>query len=185
MRILRDFSQQILGIFLAVGAFAGDLAADGSRVSIELQGQIAPKCGLSGAAGQLDLGSLGKAGGRQERALAFTVNCNTPFTYAMSSASGEMRGQNGPAGGTGLTDRFRYQVLLTIPTDDGRTLRKSCDSAQLADASGQAAGCEADSGETTSMGKIAALTVSWDPAGGPLLAGHYSGDLRISVNAKY
>jgi hypothetical protein len=184
MRYFRKFIQEFLAVFLAASALAGDLAAEASRVSIELQGQIEPKCGLSGAAGQLDFGSLGTAGARQERALAFTVNCNTPFTYGMSSAFGEMRHQSTVAGAGGFVGRFPYQVLLTIPTDDGGTLRKSCESAQLAGVSGQAAGCEADSGETTSMGKTAALTVSWGPVGGPLLAGQFADDLRISVGVK-
>jgi hypothetical protein len=185
MCALRISIRWLFALFLAMPPFAGQVAADGNRVSIELQGQIAPKCGLSGADGRLDFGSLGAAGARQERALAFTVNCNTPFIYAMSSTNGEMRGQSGTAGAAGLLGRFPYQVELTIPTDDGGTLRKSCDSTQLAGASGQGAGCEAESGETTSMGKTAALTVSWDPVGGPLLAGQYADDLRISVAAKY
>ena len=185
MRILGNSYRWMLAPSLAASVFGGDLAADASRVAIELQGQIAPKCGLSGADGQLAFGSLGAAGARQERVIAFTVDCNTPYTYAISSAHGEMRVQDEVAGTAGLISRFPYRVLLTIPTDDGGTLRKNCDSAQLANISGQRSGCEAESGETTSMGKTGALTVSWDAAGGPLVAGHYSDDLRISVAAKY
>lgn len=184
MRIFGIFSHRLFALFLALGASGSDLAAEASRVSIELQGHIVPKCGMSGANSRLDFGSLSMAAARQERAIAFTVDCNTPFTYALSSANGEMRGQSEAAGAAGLLSRFPYQVLLTIPTDDGRTLRKSCDSAQLISASGQAAGCEADSGQTTSMGKTGVLKVSWEPAGGRLLAGKYSDDLRISVGVK-
>ena len=133
-----------------------------------------PKCGISGAAGQLDFGPLGTGAARQERALAFTVNCNTPFTYGMTSANGEMRHQSAAAGSGEMAACFPYQVAVTIPTDDGGTLRKSCDSAQLGGGSGPAAGCVVESGEATSMGKTAALTVSWDRAGGTLLAGSYT-----------
>jgi hypothetical protein len=178
-KYIRDF----LAVSIAAGTLASDLAAEASRVSLELQGRIVPKCGLTGAAGQWDFGSLGKAGARQERALAFTVNCNAPFTYGMSSTSGELRHQS--AGADGSAGGLPYHVLVVIPTDDGGALRKSCDSAQLAGAQGQAAGCEADSGETTSMGKASALTVSWIPIGGPMREGQYSDDLRISVAAKY
>jgi spore coat protein U-like protein len=176
---------RLIAIILALSAFAGDLAAEASRVSIELLGQIAPKCGLSGADGQLDFGSVGAVAGRQERAIAFTVDCNTPFTYAMSSTNGEMRGESGASGAAGPSGRLPYQVLLTIPTDNGGTLRKSCDSTQLASTSGQGAACEADSGEATSMGRAGALTVSWGAAGRPPLAGQYSDNLRISITPKY
>ena len=174
-----------LAVSLAAWTLAGDLAAEASRVSLELQGRIVPKCALSGAAGQWDFGPLGRSGARQERALAFTVNCNAPFTYGLSSSSGELRHQSAVAGADGLASRLPYQVLVVIPTDDGGTLRKSCDSAQLAGAQGQAAGCEADSGETTSMGKTSALTVSWVPIGNPMREGQYSDDLRISLDTKY
>lgn len=172
-------------VLLAAVVLKGDAVADTREVTITLQGQIVPKCGVSGAAGQLDFGPLGMGGARQERALAFTINCNTPFTYGMSSASGEMRHQGGAAAvAGGLTGRFPYQVLVTIPTDDGGTLRKSCDSAQLARPPGPLGGCVADSGEATATSKTAALTVSWT-AGGLLLAGSYTDELFIRVGAKY
>lgn len=182
MTVFRLFSLCIF-CFSLLGAH-GHLRAEASKVTIGLQGHIAPKCGLSGADGKLDFGPIGRAGGRQERAIAFTVDCNTPFTYSMSSANGEM-GNGSTTPDPAKTRRFPYQVLLTIPTDDGGTLRKSCDSAHLTGGSSHVARCEVESGEETSMGKIANLTVSWDATSSPLLAGHYSDDLRISVGSKY
>jgi hypothetical protein len=158
-------------------------AAQASLVTIELQGQIAPKCGLSGMAGQLDFGPVSNFAARQERAVSFAIDCNAPFVAALTSANGEMRLREGAAGAAGFAARFPYQVLMTIPTDDGGTLRTLCDSAALGSAA-NVPGCQGDSGETTAMGKTAALTVSWGPIAAPLIAGHYFDDLRISVGSK-
>ncbi len=152
-------------------------------MSLDLEGRIATKCGVTGAQRDLALGAVGVAGAMREQTMAFTVDCNTPFTCVMSSANGEMRHQSATAG-PGFLSGFPYHAALTISTDDGGTLRTGCDSAQLSGAPGQAAGCEADSGQTTSMGKQGALTVSWTPSGAPLLAGAYSDDLRLVIAAK-
>lgn len=168
----------LLAGMAATQGMAGPLS---DQVQIELRGNIAPRCDLTGAASSLDLGTLPETGAQGQKQLQFELSCNAPFTYQLSSEHGVMRHESASADASGFTTEFPYRAVLTILTDSGSTLNLDCASSQLGEPAGACAGA---SGEDTAIGKDAALTVSWGPLAGPLVAGQYADDLHISIGTE-
>ena len=182
MRILRISSYWLFTLVLALGASGDDLAADASRVSIGLQGRISPKCGLSDMAGQLDFGKAGTGRESRSAALDFTIDCNTPFIYRLTAQDGAMRLQGSGSSPSAAHMRLPYDVSLTIPTDDGGTLKAGCRSEVLsAEVSGR--GCIADSGHAITMYKRGQISVSLRSGFG-LAAGNYIDNFVIGLSVK-
>ena len=166
----------------AAGGFIGDLAADASKVAIGLQGHISPKCSLSDIAGQLDFGVSGIGRTSRSAAVNFIIDCNTPFIYRLSAQEGAMRLQgSGPASNEAHA-RLPYDISLTIPTDDGGTLRAGCGSEMLS--ANAAAGCLADSGNAIATRQRGQIVVNMTPIARGPAEGRYADELEITVTVK-
>ena len=183
MRIFGDPCLRLLALSLGAGLFASDLSADASKVTIGLQGHISPKCGLSDMSGQLDFGKAGMGRESRRATVDFTIDCNTPFIYRLSAQDGAMRRQgSGPAANPAHA-RLPYDVSLTIPTDDGGTLRASCGSEVLsADSSGR--GCGVDSGHAIATHRRGQILVSLRSGSESPRPGGYTDNLEIGLSVK-
>jgi hypothetical protein len=180
MRIIRNFIRPILAVFLMAGALSDNLSAEASRVSIGLEGHIVPKCSLTGATGKLDFGLLGTRATPQERALEFTINCNTPFTYELSAREGALllHGSRKPVGER--RTRLPYSVHLVIPTDNGATLRSDC-GGEILVANPNRRECKGNSGSSVAMEKRGTLMVSLLKGDGSASAGIYSDSISFEI----
>lgn len=162
-------------------------AADQVRITIE--GRIEPSCGLSGAAGSVALGDISVAG---ERTLAFTVNCNSPFAYALVSTNGGLAAQaRQRVVGGDFVSLKPYAVGARFQTDLGSFGDAARPSSALTSAA--AAPCLAaafsnscpfaTSGNGVAINKTGELTLKWDAASTPLLAGQFSDTIMLTVRA--
>ena len=182
MRIFGDPCLRLLALSLGAGLFASDLSADASKVTIRLQGHISPKCGLSDMSGQLDFGKAGIGRESRRATVDFTIDCNTPFIYRLSAREGAMRLQSSDPAANPAQARLPYDVSLTIPTDDGGTLRASCGSDRLRADTAQA--CDADSGNAVATRQRGQMVVNLTPAARGPVEGRYTDNLEIILTAK-
>jgi hypothetical protein len=162
-------------ILLAAGGhFLTADAATPDRVRLELRGRITPRCGLSEISGELNFDLRGGRPQSRNAALAFTIDCNTPFKYAVHAETGAMTLQAADAGDG--KPRLPYGISITIPTDDGGTLRRACDGPDEA--------CVVDSGDNIAIGKRGEIVVSLDEDRWAASAGIYGDRIQINLSAK-
>ncbi len=177
MRVSVPILARGLILFVAL-PLAGGLASAQSaggispEVRITLQGHIAPRCDLSGAAATLDLGEVEPSAGGQKQS-DFQLSCNAPFIYRLSSAQGGLRPEN--AAGGGFAAQLAYRATLIIEADGGGTASIDCSSAELVLPEGPCVGASGDSATAAA----AILTVRWDAPSAPLIAGQYTDNLEM------
>lgn len=146
------------------------------RVRFELRGQIAPRCSLSGMPNAIDLGKIAAGTGETRRDLAFRLDCNAPFTYALTSTAAAMRREgDGPGGGA---PEIPYRASLTIATDSGGKLRLACDGREIA--AGEP-GCQGRSGQDTAIGRDGMLSIVWTRPETPMAEGLYTAPIRLEL----
>lgn len=169
--------------FSLLGAH-GHLWAEASKVTIGLQGHISPKCSLSDMTGKLDFGSVGGTGrANRSAAVDFTIDCNTPFIYRLSAEEGAMWLHGTSSAPSTAHVRLPYDISLTVPTDDGGTLRAGCGSEALStDVSGR--GCNADSGQAIATHRRGQILVSLRSGSELPRAGNYKDDIRVELSVK-
>ncbi len=158
-------------------------AGDGSdRVRIGLRGHIPPKCSLTGMAGRLnfDAGGIGREG--RGGTLGFTIDCNAPFIYGVSARHGSLRLSGSSDAAHSAERHVPYHVSLTIPTEDGGTLRTECGGEMLIGTS-VVRGCSADSGNAVAMSRRGQMVVSLSRET-QVPAGSYADDLEINLALK-
>jgi hypothetical protein len=148
----------------------------GDRVRFELRGHIAPRCSLSGMPNAVDLGKVKAGAGETRRDLAFRLDCNAPFTYALTSTAGAMRRDGDAAGGRAR--EIPYRASLTIATDSGGKLRLVCDGRDIAASDG---GCEGRSGQDTAIGRDGVLSISWAAPDTQIADGLYTAPIRLEL----
>lgn len=179
-----DIFRAALAGAVAIGIAALPSMADGTggtmsqQVRIVLRGEVTPQCMMSGLGGSLDIGRLSAGGMSGQKQLSFQLNCNTPFSYSLTSEHGSLM-LDKDGGANGLAARFPYRARLTIPTDGGASLTLDCSGAQLG---GDAGACEGQSGAETAIGQNASLIVLWEPIGQHLMPGRYRDELRIAFS---
>ena len=182
MRIFGKGCLWLIAPCLAAGGCVGALAADASKVAIGLQGHISPKCSLSDMAGQLDFGSSGIGRASRSAAVDFTIDCNTPFIYRLSAQEGAMRLQgSGPASEAHTI--LPYNIGLTIPTDDGGTLKAGCGSEALVTGT-PGRGCDADSGHAIATHRRGQILVSLRSGSELPRAGSYTDNIQVGLSVK-
>lgn len=173
----------------ALALLAAPCAWAADEVQITIQGEIEPSCGLSGGGGAMQLGDISVAG---EKALAFTVNCNAPFTYALVSAHGGLASASGaPVIGGAFQTLMPYAVSARFETDQGMFGDTALQSGDLTAAA--AAPCLADtfsascpfatSGAGIAINRGGELRLKWSAATTPLLAGAYADTITLTVRA--
>ena len=166
---------------LALVALAAPAAAETSglaytgnkSVKLTLQGDVTPRCGIVKAPGAtLDLGDL-QGGGRET--LDFTIDCNEPVAYTLTSRNGALRnvdlkGLRAPAG---FADRVAYDVAVVSKIGfDGDTRHESAD--LVGAGRGRAS-------NDVAFEQNLSLALSWDAAG-DLMAGRYEDVLTLQIN---
>jgi hypothetical protein len=156
---------------LAHGAYAAD------SVTIQLSGEISPRCAISSPTTVADLGTLDGGGG--EREIQFELHCNDAFAYQLTSLNGGLK--HSDAAGTAnapFVSLLPYTIDITIPSDDGAMVEQ-CESGQL---QADVLGCGAKaSGGNAATNKTGSLIIRWNPASTPI-AGTYQDVLHLTVH---
>lgn len=182
--------RRLSGVFAVAAmmiASPGAWAAD--EVQITIQGEIEPSCGLTGAQGMMQLGDVSVAG---ERALAFTVNCNAPFSYALVSEHGGLAASSGTMVVGGEFQVLKpYAVSTRFQTDVGMFGDSALQSGNLTVAA--AAPCLSvpyssscpfsSSGSGVAINQTGELRLNWTAATTPLIAGSYADIIVLTVRA--
>ncbi len=144
-------------------------------VTIELSGEILPRCEVSSLENTVDLGLLNMAG---EREIHFDFHCNESFSYKLSSHHGGLKhSAAAQSDAAGFSSLLPYTIDINIPTDDGAIIDR-CESIHLK-AGSQGCGMQT-SGGSTAIGKTATLVIRWHPDATPV-AGIYQDVLRLTL----
>lgn len=146
------------------------------QVQLELIGTREPRCGISDLQGRLDLGRLDRAG---TSTITFTVDCNTPFSYALTSRHGSLVPLSAP--GVASEAAVAYQVATHIQTSGGPLLSDACPSISLLE---ETQSCNlSNSGNAIALNAPASITVSWQAPGARILpAGLYEDYLTLVLS---
>jgi hypothetical protein len=149
----------------------------GETVSIELEGEIEPKCGLDAMADYLELGEIGSVG---SKSASFSISCNAPFSYSLHSQEGGLR-NTATAPSSSFISLLPYLVGVDIPTNTG-SIADECMSSSL---QSSPSGCaHSTSGNGVSINQTGSLTISWSVPE-ELMAGSYTDTLTINVEIAY
>ena len=147
-------------LFFSTLSFAVGLTEPDQEVTIEISGWIKRTCGLKNLPTKIDLGNLET---KKNQRIEFTVNCNAPFSYGISSNEGGLKYVNeSKASNLKTTTMIPYHLDVTIPMDRG-IIKNSCASKTLPKAIGEPAQCKfSDSGQDVSIDKTATMDISWN-----------------------
>jgi hypothetical protein len=146
-------------------------------VRFELRGHVVPRCSLSGMPNAIDLGKINAGAGETRRDLAFHLDCNAPFTYALSSSTAAMRQDGDPQGAR--AKEIPYRASLTILTDSGSRLKLVCDGREIA---ASEARCQGSSGQDTAIGRDGMLSINWTAVDTPLPEGLYTAPIHLELS---
>lgn len=145
----------------------------GDLVTIEVTGEIEPKCRISAFANAIEFGQISASG---TQAATFHVDCNSPFEYRLRSRNGALQNLEHQEHSAGFANRIPYSLEFRLPTDGGLILER-CDSATLSDASPSCGG--GNSGGGIAISQTASIAVSW-VAPSHLVAGTYSDFITLT-----
>ena len=146
-------------------------------VTIEVVGEIQPKCRLSALPADIELGQISTSG---SRFIPFQIDCNTPFEFSVRSRDGALKSLGSPENSVGFVSQIPYLLEIRVPTDEGLILDQ-CDSASLAGASPSCG--HGNSGFATAIDQTASLKISW-AVGAELIAGTYSDVLTVTFQPR-
>lgn len=170
---------------VAIGAAAlaahAAMALPGDKVTVGLEGVIAPHCGLNeGAAAEVPL-TISDLLKPATYRLSYGFSCNTPFQYVIQSQNGALALDG--AVGEGVVTRLPYDVGVYIPTDSG-VIDDRCSSESIA--AGRTTCALHDSGAAIAVDGKATLTVALPGAKQPavMAAGRWGDRLTFVVSAK-
>lgn len=158
-------------------AAATALAAD--QVTINLTGTITPACALSGINPTAALGNVAAAGAVS---IPFTIDCNAPFTYALSSANGGLAHQSVTTASGGFAIAVPYAVQTVIATNSGAGIDQTCTSASIK--TGAVSCAFTNSGTAVAIQKAGSLGLTWAASSLPLVAGTYQDTLTLTVSVQ-
>lgn len=155
-------------------AFSILLSHANDSVTIEVTGEIDPKCRLSNFPAGFELGQISSPG---MQTLPFQVDCNTPFEYSVRSHNGALKHFDSLEQNAAFSSTLPYKVEFRLQTDAGLILAL-CESAILATT---APSC----GHGTSNGGIAisqtaSMKITWLPDN-HLIAGTYSDVITLTI----
>lgn len=179
----------------SVAVIASVYTASAQTVTLDVQGEITPSCALSGLSSTVSGLDFTSA---DSTTLDFTVDCNSPFAYALESTNQGFSIQGGPTIiGGGFATTLPYNVTSSFTTDNGTfgdtltsTDLTAANAAPCIGATFDEAGCTTtfqNSGTDVAAdpsGNNASLQVSWGNSAEPLLAGTYQDTLTLTVRAK-
>jgi hypothetical protein len=166
-----------LAFIVAMAAGAAQAAVSKNAARVELAGRITPACTLTLAAGQVTLGDISRPGSGEAN---YTVNCNAPFTYTLTSRYGAFQNVNVTSPPPGAVARVPYTVHVHIPTDDV-TISDHCDSGAIQ--AGRTVCAFSNSRNGIAINRTARLTLAWKPLP-RLVAGTYGDTLTLMLSAQ-
>jgi hypothetical protein len=146
-------------------------------VTIEVVGEIDPKCRLSALPTGIELGQISASG---TRSIPFQIDCNTPFEFSVRSRDGALKNPGTPENSIGFLNQIPYALEVRIPTDEGLILDQ-CDSGILSEASPSCG--HGNSGFATAIDQTASLIVTW-AVSAELVAGTYSDVLTVTFQPR-
>lgn len=179
----------LLGLFGSQDA----LAMPADSVTLTLKGEVEAACAITpGSAGtRIDLDEISSNLPSATGELAFTLNCNAPFSYALESDNGALVNGGGRVadGSDTIETTLPYTVRFQADLEDGDTdtIDQTCTSGSidvdLPDGSSDQC-VFADSGTAVAIGEPASLSVSVDSTGRVLLGGTYTDNLKLTVSVR-
>lgn len=195
--VLRIDTGELSGIFVSISTALALLCfpAHAQTVTLDIQGNLIASCALTGSpSGTVNLGDVSVAG---STSIAFVVDCNAPFAYAVTSGSlglGRVGGAGPMAPGSQpLATTVPYSITTSFMTDAGTfgdtaLLANTLTSANAAPcvAPTYSAACSFTNSGTgaAAAGLPASLTIAWTPPSTPLQAGTYQDTLTLTVRAR-
>jgi hypothetical protein len=146
-------------------------------VTIEVVGEIEPKCRLNAFPAGIELGQFSASG---TQFVSFQIDCNTPFEYSIRSRDGALTTLGSPVQSMGFVNQIPYMLEARIPTD-GDSILDRCGSAGL---SGVSPSCgNGNSGNATAIDQTASLIISW-AIDAELVAGSYTDVLTLTFGPR-
>lgn len=181
LTILRRYPAASVAALALLGACSSVLAA--SRVSVQLEGDIAPECSVGGSAGgagatlglQLKLDDITRPGRKD---YPFLLNCNAPFNYRVEAQYGAFTNTGLATAPDGLAAAVPYDVTVRIPTD-GAPIVDTCPSASLR--AGRVSCPFSNSGNSIALLSEAQISLVWRSPANLLAAGEYVDRISIIV----
>jgi hypothetical protein len=181
--VFRARKPAFCGAVLVTCAALSVTALAASKVTVRLEGEIAPECTIAGGASTgraaslglpLHIGEVSRPG---QRDYGFTLNCNAPFTYRLEAQHGALTHAAGNAAGAPAA-AIPYDVAVHIPTD-GASIDDRCTGESIR--AGRVTCPFSDSGGGIALNAPARLTITWRPSGEMPRAGAYVERLTVTV----
>ena len=182
MGFVFGFRLEALAALVLLGAFS-EVVFAANKVSIHLDGEIAPECAIRGSSGDsgvgfsvpLDIGDVTQPG---ERTYSFTLNCNSPFGYRLVAKNGGLANGAPETAPPGFTAVVPYDVAVHIPTD-GAAIDDRCSSASIKAGRDE---CQfSNSGNNIALGSNAQVKITWAGDADIPLAGKYTEQIDVLV----
>lgn len=151
------------------------------RAAVTLRGRIAPRCALFDMAGRVDF-RLAHGSAAKTEILSFTIDCNTPFIYAVSARNGAMQLDRDGGAGDREATRLPYSITLDVRTNEGGALQVECSSESL-NSQDSSTGCMTDSGSDVATRQRGEIRVQL-PDATQLAEGHYVDNMEITLSVK-
>ena len=197
-------SCRLLLFCLLVTSVSPSFASE-SSVELELTATIAASCSLGRAVGDPDVGSI--ASDPESVVLAddgtatinFTIDCNSPFTYSLSSTNGALKNSDAQVGTNSdmMLTEVPYETtfeVLGLQDGSSTSMSQTCSSASfksdLADPKCNSGGDDfANSDTAVAIDTTASLTIQLDGGnytpplldGAPLMSGDFEDTLTLEV----
>lgn len=173
----------LLLCYMGNSAYSIGLHSDNQEVIVEISGWIKRKCSLKNVPHLVNLGNLTK---KSSHRIEFTINCNAPFQYGISSKGGAL--VNLPTWKSSKSKKkieLPYHLKINILTDEG-IIVDECASDTLPRVIGGAGTCLfSDSGKGVAINKAMSLNFSWNlDHKNNIAAGKYRDQLSIWVGLK-
>lgn len=159
-----------------MAAFSGTGLAH-EDLSVTVKGHLRPSCQVSNEKPTLTLGELSRAG---SASVSFSISCNAPFHYALSSRNGSLVHRAGVMAKPPFFSSLPYTVTYKLGTSAGFIV-DACPSSNMV---GTLTSCSGRSGpNAVAIQQSVTVGFSWDPAGSFPIAGSYNDVVTITLSA--
>lgn len=152
-------------------ALPGAAQASDATATLEIEGEISPRCAISMGESQVSV-VLTEAGG--SRAIPFSVDCNQPLAVELRSLNGGLAHVSHARGDIypGFTGFIPYQAAFSLAVNGAATVVVGSEA--MRNAAGGATG-------VTPHQATGTLALTWPASGQSLLGGTYSDVIEIRV----
>lgn len=178
-RTARQLPKALIAAAVVFGA--GVAARASNHVQVEVRGVIEKECSIiRGRSASVDF-SLGDISSSGSKEISYTINCNTPFKYSITSENGGLQNSKIIQTAPGFEVRLPYNIAVHIPTDDV-IIDDHCASETVR--IGHVACQFSDSRNGIAVDSQARVTMTWIQQK-QLAAGRYFDNIVLTIAAKF